>query len=382
MSGSLPSYPQNGPSERTSFHGIPGSGTSLFIEKTKPGLRGSTPDSEALASSDDEQDHAHRLHSVSNIVGPRPGRPASWLIENSNTIQRKSSLTGGSNPSLVMPISGPASADQSVWAATAGAKSATTSGRGHTSNSSFPWANAIWNNDAQKGPPSRLTEVLPSPKSMDPMASGVSVSEEPLLSPLSRESTADSSIPFAIPLQPTLKSYRSQSYSVGQLDPEVIDQPPAHPQNQPFSARMRSGASMGGLSHRHSRPSVLGDRGHDSSGLGQLREVDDDEESSTGSGAGALLASDQAKTIERLAIENAMLRQAAAQQLEASRARARAVTETSITPDKRVLRQNSHNQHGLRYDHPSLGYTDSELEPNHGYGSDDVGNLRFEMLFH
>jgi hypothetical protein len=34
--------------------------------------------------------------------------------------------------------------------------------------------------------------------------------------------TGESAIPFSIPLQPTLKTYRSQSYSVGQMDPEFL----------------------------------------------------------------------------------------------------------------------------------------------------------------
>ena len=43
--------------------------------------RGSTPDSEALASSDDEQDHHHRLHQVTSNPGPVPAHHPSWLTE-------------------------------------------------------------------------------------------------------------------------------------------------------------------------------------------------------------------------------------------------------------------------------------------------------------
>ena len=377
MSTNFASYPTNGPTKRTSFHGFPGSGTSLLLEKAKSGLRGSTPDSEALASSDDEQDHAHRLRSASTMIGPKVGRRASWLTENHTANQRKGSLTRDANPPSATPNPGPATGDQAPWAATTGTNSTSAGGRGHSNNSSFPWANAIWNNDTQKGPPSRLTEVLPSPKSIDPMASGASMNEEPLLSPLSRESTLESSIPFAIPLQPTLKSYRSQSYSVGQLDPEIVEQPSTHLPNQPFSVRMRSGAAMGGLSHRPSRPSMLGDRPHDSSSLGQLREVEDDDESSNDSGAGVILANDQAKTIERLAMENAMLRQAAAQQLEASRARARASTEnaTSHNPNQRALRQQPHSQESLRHQQLYAGHPDEGIYPNQGYGLEEVTSL-------
>jgi hypothetical protein len=83
---------------------------------------------------------------------------------------------------------------------------------------SLPWASAIWNIEAQKGPPSKLSGVLPSPTTI--------VHSEP--SPFSgessstgtagrRDSTTDSSIPFAIRLHPTPKTYRSQSYPVGGL---------------------------------------------------------------------------------------------------------------------------------------------------------------------
>ena len=84
-----------------------------------------------------------------------------------------------------------------------------------------------------------------------------------------------------------------------------------------------------GLQHRPSRPSMLGDSSHDASLLEQLREVDDDDESSTGSETGLQLSSTQARTIEQLAMENAILRQAAAEQIESARGRNRASTTDS-----------------------------------------------------
>ena len=365
-----------GPRKRISLQGLPGGPTSFFLEKAKPGLRGSTPDSEALASSDDEQDHIHRYYPSANMVGSMSGRRASWLTEANHVVQRKGSVTGTSNLTSITPISGPGLGDQALWPPSTINNPASVNGRGHSSNSSFPWANAIWNNDTQKALPSRLSEVLPSPKTTDPLASAGSVTDEPLLSPLSRESTTESSIPFAIPLQPTLKSYRSQSYSVGQLDPESIEQSSSTASNQLFSGRMRGGVPTSGLSHRPSRPSMLGDRLHDSSNLGQLREVDDDDESSNESGRGSFLANDQAKTIERLAMENAMLRQAAAQQLEASRARARTITENVTSQSHhyaRSLRQQPNSQESLRYHQSYATATGEAQDQNSRYGQQEVG---------
>ena len=377
MGTNVTSHSPAGSKKRISLQGLPqglsGGPTPFFLEKAKPGLRGSTPDSEALASSDDEQDHIHRYHPSANMVGSKSGRRASWLTEANHVVQRKGSTTGTSSLTSTTPTSGPGSGDQPLWPPSTVNNPPSVNGRGHSSNSSFPWANAIWNNDTQKAPPSRLSEVLPSPKTTDPLASAGSVTDEPLLSPLSRESTTESSIPFAIPLQPTLKSYRSQSYSVGQLDPESIEQSPSTAPNQPFSGRMR-----GGLSHRPSRPSMLGDRLHDSSNLGQLREVDDDDESSNESGVGSFVASDQAKTIERLAMENAMLRQAAAQQLEASRARARTVTENVISQSHhaRSLRQQPNSQESLRYHHSYTTATAEAEDQNFRYAQQEVGCCR------
>ena len=302
----------------------------MFLEKAKPGIRGSTPDSEALASSDDEQDQHHRLHPVgsNSSYAPKPTRRGSWLTEVQQPSQRKGSLNGGGpfSPSSPHPSSNPG--DQTSWAA-----NQTNGSRGHSSSASFPWGSAIWNNDSQKGPPLRLTEVLPSPTSTVP-PNGL-YSEDPLLSPpVGRENTSESSIPFAIPLHPTLKTYRSQSYSVGQLDPEMTNGLPTTYGGPLFNGRSRTGSSYAGLQHRPSRPSMLGELSRDA--LGQLQEVEDDE-SSNGSESGAHLSTAQARTIEHLAMENAILRQAAAEQIDANKLRNRALTATSNASNRNAL---------------------------------------------
>ena len=341
--------PQGQPQQvkRTSFTGFPGGNASLFLEKSKAGMRGSTPDSEALASSDDEQDHYHRLQSINSTLGAKPARRLSWLTDVQPTAQRKPSLTGSGTFDHTNSHPATPSSDSLGWIPNAHSSTGSAIGRGHSNSASFPWSGTIWNSEPQKGPPLRLSEVLPSPTSQVPPAFGSGYCEEPLLSPpLGRESSADSAIPFAIPLHPTLKTYRSQSYSVGQLDPESIHSPPPNFGTQFTGGRSRSGTSYTGLQHRHPRPSGLGELAHDASLLGQLREVEDDDESSNESEAGVQLSSTQARTIEQLAVENAKLRQAAVDQADNSRGRCRG---KSSNPNPQISRSATYGSHkGIR----------------------------------
>lgn len=329
---------------RTSFTGFPGGNASLFLEKSKAGMRGSTPDSEALASSDDEQDHYHRLHSINNTLGAKPARRSSWLTEVQPPAQRKPSLTGSGTFDHTNSHPTTPSSDLLGWGPNAHSSTGSAIGRGHSNSASFPWSGTIWNSEPQKGPPLRLSEVLPSPTSQVPPAFSSAYCEEPLLSPpLGRENTVDSAIPFAIPLHPTLKTYRSQSYSVGQLDPESMNPPPNFG-TQFIGGRTRSGTSYAGLQHRHPRPSGLGELSHDASLLGQLREVEDDDESSNGSEAGVQLSSTQARTIEQLAMENAILRQTTTDQADSSKGRSRANT-SNPNPKPQVPRSAAYGAH-------------------------------------
>ena len=300
--------------KRTSFSGHAGSNASIFLEKTKAGIRGSTPDSEALASSDDEPDQYHRLH-AGGAFAPKPARRASWLNEVQQAPQRKASMGTSGSFSPLSPHSSTPSVDQSSWNVNSTPSGTASAGRNHVTNSSFPWGNAIWNNDPQKGLPLRLSEVLPSPTSLGSPGSTIAPNDDRTISPpLRRDSATESSIPFAIPLQPTLKSYRSQSYSVGQLDPETTNILPSKHAGY-LVGRGRGGATYAGLQHRSSRQKMMNEAAHDSSLLGQLREVDDDEESSNGSDAGVRVTTNQAqaRTIEKLAMENAKLRAEAGQ---------------------------------------------------------------------
>ncbi|TAQ89133.1 tRNA pseudouridine synthase [Chlorociboria aeruginascens] len=300
---------QSNPSSMTS------SNPSLLLDKFNG--RRSTPDSEALASSDDEVD---RQDHHQPVIPHKPTRRASWLNDTtqSGTQPRKGSFASSSMSPTTSHPSTP-SAESGTWGTHAQATSSV--GRGPPGTSSFPWGSGIWNPDSRKEPPSRLTEVLPSPTSLhSPGLPGNSYFANDSSS-IQREPPANPTIPFAIPLHPTPKTYRSQSYSVGQLDPDSS----ASPASSGVSAFTGRGRPLqhSGLQHRPSRPSMLSEMSNDG-GLGKVKEVeDDDDESTNGSAHGVQLQSNEAKTIELLARENAILRQ---QQYHNSRIRPRAST--------------------------------------------------------
>ncbi|KAI9799282.1 MAG: hypothetical protein M1833_004160 [Piccolia ochrophora] len=294
----------------------------LIFDKTRIGARRSTPDSEALASSDDDFDKHQQEQPSSTAMPPKPVRRASWLSEVQAIPRRKSSVTamGGQSPNNSQP--GTPSGDPMTWAS-----GPTAPGRSHASATSFSWGNGIWNSDSRKEPPARLTEVLPSPTSVVPPPSSGEL--ESLVSPGFRENSAESTIPFAIPLHPTPKTYRSQSYSVGQLDPESPASLPHQVPSSYLTGRTRP-HQPARVQHRPSHPSLLNELSHEGTSLGRVRENEDDDDSTGGSQHGVQLSPD-ARTIESLARENAMLRHAAASnQMENQRLRNRAASTNTV----------------------------------------------------
>ncbi|OAG40089.1 hypothetical protein AYO21_05770 [Fonsecaea monophora] len=249
---------------------------SLLLQKSNPGLGRSTPDSEALASSDDEPDHG-KTGGGSNVKPNRNVRRTSWLndvsLANAN---RKPSITGPYSPSTSHP--GTPGAEPLPW----GNPNPNATGPGAWPNSatSYPWP-TIWSQDGRKDPPSRLQEVLPT--------------------------NGEGGIPFSIPLQPTPKTYRSQSYSVGQLDTTTA--PSTNPISTSIEATRSRLGSQYPLQRRTSRTSGLGVL--EPGGLGRLREVEDDEEDQRGNITPDAISAEQARMIERLERENAQLRHAA-----------------------------------------------------------------------
>ena len=293
------------------FPAIAGNNQSILLEKLN--ARRSTPDSEALASSDDEVDPHRQDAPQPPMQPPMPVRRASWLNDTTQITlphPRKGSFASSSmSPTASHPSTPALETGAGPWGPHS---SSTTLNRGHQAPT-FTWGTGIWNTE-RKEPPSRLSEVLPSPTSTVPpgVGSPTFFGDGPLSQPpSSREQGSNPQIPFPIPLHPTPKTYRSQSYSVGQLDPDTTN--PMVPTSSALSSRARPIGHPGhpGLQHRPSRPSMLSEMSSDGAMLGKVKEVEDDEDDSTGSsGQGThLQQSAEAKTIELLARENAMLRQ-------------------------------------------------------------------------
>jgi hypothetical protein len=192
-----------------------------------------------------------------------------------------------------------------------------------------------------------------------------------MLSPITRTISGESAIPFTIPLHPTPKTYRSQSYSVGQMDPEYLGMMANKPST---GAQFPSGRARGPgqLSSGQPRASRLGELGHDPAMLGRVREDDDGDESLNGSDGDANYSASQARTIEQLARENAILRQQAAAGQMDSRFRDRASSSASAVSA-------IHSAHRIRGGVPEedLAVEDlGELRDIQGYGNVRGGTRR------
>jgi hypothetical protein len=287
------------------------------LDKSKL-LRRPTPDSDVLASSDEDREHVPRPP-IRQATGSYSGArrlSSSWLHD----IQpnRKNSL-----PSTSFAESNPTTPSLEL---------------GHQSRpgtSGFSWnTNSFTTN--QSG--SRLREVVPSPTS-------AFAPHQPLPSPTTVE--ADNGIGFLLNQQlPIRKAVRSQSYSIGQGDIE----------NSPvgkFSVHLRTS----NLRHRPSKPSLLGESGV---GLSQLREDDADEaDSSTGSEHGIRLPTGYWEREQK----QALLKQAA---VENARARNRATSTGS--PNTQHRRKTTAGMRNTAYGTPDYAIDeldDSEPTMNH-----------------
>lgn len=326
---------------------------SARLEKTHLGVRRSTPDSEALASSDDDGDHAPLTQTITAPT-TKPTRRTSWLNEVPLAAQRKHSIPGGhSNPSSP-------SGEQAPWGANVSPGLCGSFNWNQPSGGGFPWGTGIWNTESRKEPPPRLAEMVPSPTMPNPPPVSGALGDE-LLSPVSRTVSGESAIPFSIPLRPTPKTYRSQSYSVGQMDPEYFGMTAQKSGAQYPSGRTIAPGQMSAVQSRASRPSVLGELGHDRAMLGRVREDEDDQESLNSDND---YSASQARTIEQLARENALLRQAAAAGQLEHQFRDRTTSSASAA--------NIHALHRIRGGVPEedLAVEDlSELRDIPGYGN-------------
>ena len=222
-----------GAGQQSSFaarSGLPTFGNfgSTLLERSNPGLRKSTPDSEALASSDEEVEHS-RLRSAAQRK-TLPNRRSS-LLGDQNGDTRRLSFTGSNSfsPNLGSQPNTPGASHDS-WSAISPGAGAWNSG------SSYPFGASIWGTNA-RDPPARLQEVL--------------------------QDSAGTRVPFVTPGQPNPAVHRSMSFSVGQSE---YDTP-----TTATDTNLRPGP---GLTRRTSRPSNLG---HEYGGLSRVNESEDNE---------------------------------------------------------------------------------------------------------
>lgn len=310
--------PQGGQGLRSGAHPSSNAQSSL-LEKTRAGAaRRSTPDSEALASSDDEHDFlSQSMHSITsnNSNLPRSTRRSSWLSELQPNPQRKLSFTGtalSSNNSQPTTPSG----EGNPWGF------GSTLGRVTSNNTTTGWGqSSIWSDATRREAAARFGETAGSPTALHNQSR--SLMEGKQSCPTGLRDLHESAFPFTIPLHPTPKTYRSQSYSVGQMEEEINNstgQASAATQQRPRPGQLSA------VRHRPSRPSLLSEVSSENTTLGQLREVDDDEISATGSDQGVRLQNNALRNELVDTGHNSLLRQAA---FENARMRQRAATGTT-----------------------------------------------------
>ncbi|KAF2874596.1 hypothetical protein BDV95DRAFT_336618 [Massariosphaeria phaeospora] len=251
-------------------------------------LRRPTPDSDVLASSDEDRDHPPPLASRQAPGSLYPGgrRPSSGWLQDIQP-NRKFSL-----PSVSFAGSQPTTPALEIPP------------QPRPSTSAFPWNTSSFSSAPGA---SRMKEMIPSPTSTQPPSERLPPNTH----------IEDDGIGFLLNQQTSVrKSVRSQSYSIGQAD---IENSPA----AQFSTRLRTS-----LRHRPSKPSMLGDQG-----LSQLREDEhDDVESSNGSEHGVRLPPGYWEREQK----QALLKQAAMEN-----ARSRQKTAPSISPVSQQRRQTS-----------------------------------------
>lgn len=247
--------------EREMFSAVEVSKNNTPLPNQKIEKRQSTPDSEALISSDDEGDRTepHWCTQINQKPVPNANRYNETKINLRHT--RKASFASSSLSPTNSNLSTP-STDAGIWAhQTQGSSSIS---RAHPGSSKFAWSNGIWKTDTRIEPPPRLAEVYPT--------SDTSGSLTTPSNGTYKDQLANPTIPFPIPLHPTPKTYRSQSYSVGQLDPES----PASIRPHIILGSVGRGRMFQhmGLQHRPSRPSMLSEMSNEGL-LGNVNEVDD-----------------------------------------------------------------------------------------------------------
>ncbi|KAG8629629.1 hypothetical protein KVT40_003494 [Elsinoe batatas] len=193
-------------------------------------LRRSTPDSEAIMSSDDEHDLTRSVHSLTGRSTRQSTMisEGSWLSEIQSGPPRRPSATTTTSNLSQPPTPSEQIQDSNGWPFQSPLARVSSHPVTSSWNSSNPWS-------AQP----RLQS-----------------DERHQALPGSRESAA----PYSIPLQPVPKTHRSQSYSVGQMESELTA---SAAQGSSLDQQRRTPSQQ--LPHRPSRPSMLSEvfEGHD-----------------------------------------------------------------------------------------------------------------------
>jgi hypothetical protein len=258
----------NGAPKVSFMPGQPGGGDGLVLEEAA--FRRQSPESDAVTSSDDEEQKGLGFFSksaVSQLSSRRPSYAAEF-----HTRQRTYSITSGGPLSPTTSHPSTPQGDTATWAA---GVSGAVANSGPTLGPL--WGGSIWNADpSRKSPPKQLNMQSQSSNSAanpNPLFAG----SEALPSPTTMSANSNGEFPIPIPLQPQYRNYRSMSFSVGQMDLEDQTRPRLSP---PGMLSGRSHAQPG-LQHRPSRPSLLsGEQFADSpSPLRSVFENEDEENS-------------------------------------------------------------------------------------------------------
>ncbi|KAK6359335.1 hypothetical protein TWF696_000496 [Orbilia brochopaga] len=236
------------PGVKPPFHSGAFGGTLDPMAYVSEDMYRKTPESEVLASSDEEQDQSAsyfppglknpKLESISTMSSRRPSYAAEFSNRNRtlNTQNGHESLLSESNPSSPL-------AELPVWPA-----SKNTQERKASINLTWS-AGSIWNqgSSSRKNPTKGLVGSILTSNGPGSLYSNSDSIQSP--TSLLPGSSNDLSIP--IPPNPQPRNYRSMSFSVGQRELEDQTRPRLSPPAHHTLSR------LSGLNHRPSRPSLL-----------------------------------------------------------------------------------------------------------------------------
>ncbi|KAF3942505.1 hypothetical protein ABW19_dt0207200 [Dactylella cylindrospora] len=235
------------PGIKPPFHANTFSGSLDPLAYVSEDMYRKTPESEALASSDDEQEQPTsyfppglknpKLESVSTMSSRRPSYAAEFSNRN-----RGFNPQNGHEPPLTESNPSSPLADLPGWPASKGPQERKTS-------INLTWsAGSIWNQGSSRKNPSKgLVGSILTPTGPGSLYSNADTIQSP--TSLLPGSSSDLAIP--IPPNPQPRNYRSMSFSVGQRELEEQARPRLSPPAHHTISR------LSGLQHRPSRPSLL-----------------------------------------------------------------------------------------------------------------------------